>query len=53
MYVRKGTTQAQIKAQIEKVEHELNASRRLSREDRQALYDELDYLYSFIQEGMA
>ena len=53
MYVRKNTTQAQIQAQIERVENELNANWRLTKEDRQALHDELDYLYSFIQEGMA
>ena len=51
MYVRSTTTQAQIQAQIERVENELSANWRLSKEDRQALYDELDYLYSFVQEG--
>lgn len=53
MYVRSYTTQRQIRAEIERIEQELNANRHLTTEDRQALHDELDYLYSFVQEGMA
>lgn len=49
MYVRANTTQAEIKAEIERIEDELNHGR-LTAWDRQALHDELDYLYSFVKE---
>lgn len=49
MYVRAYTTQAEIKAEIERIEDELNRGR-LTTWDRQALHDELDYLYSFVKE---
>lgn len=47
MYVGPGTTQKQIKAEIARIEDEL-AYCRLTTEDRQALHEELDYLYSFL-----
>ena len=53
MYVRSYTTQAQIKSEINRIEEELNTNWRLTKWDRIALHDELDYLYSFVQEGMA
>lgn len=48
MYVRAYTTQAEIKAEIECIEDELNHGR-LTAWDRQELHDELDYLYSFLE----
>lgn len=53
MYVRSYTTQRQIQAEIERIEQELSANWRLSKEDRQALHDELDYLYSFVNAAEA
>lgn len=49
MYVRAYTTQGEIKAEIRRIEDELNHER-LTAWDRQALHDELDYLYSFVKE---
>lgn len=49
MYVRSYTTQAQIKAEIRRIKDELNRGC-LTAWDRQALHDELDYLYSFVKE---
>lgn len=48
MYVTKNTTQEEIKAKIEKIEDELNTSWHLTKWDREALHDELYYLYSFV-----
>ena len=50
MYVTVGTTRSQINREIEAIEEELNTSRFLTLEDRIALHDELDYLYSFVEE---
>ena len=52
MYVTKFTTEKQITAEIKKIEEELNENRWLSAEDRIALHDELDYLYSFLPKGV-
>lgn len=49
MYVRSYTTQAEIKAEIKRIEDELDHGC-LTAWDRQALHDELDYLYSFVKE---
>lgn len=48
MNVTTGTTQEDIKAEIEKIEEELNTSWHLTRWDREALHEELYYLYSFV-----
>ena len=48
MYVTAGTSKKQILIQIENIENELNTNSGLSAIDRIALRDELDYLYSFV-----
>lgn len=47
MYVRPTTTQEEIANEILRIERELKRSD-LSDTDRQALHDELDYLWSFL-----
>lgn len=48
MYVRPETTEKQIRREIEAIEEELRENKYLSDIDRISLYDELDYLESFL-----
>lgn len=50
MYVTPTTTKQQIEDEIEVIEDELHRSRGMSEIDRIAMYDELDYLKSFLSE---
>ena len=51
MYVRAYTTKEEIVSKIRSIEEELNENKYLDKYDRMTLHDELDYLYSFINEG--
>ena len=50
MYVRAYTTKEEIVSKIRSIEEELNENKYLDKYDRMALYNELDYLYSFIND---
>lgn len=47
MYVTSSTTEADILRRIAEIENELNSCR-MDPEEREALYDALDYLNSFL-----
>lgn len=49
MYVTNGTTQKEIKNEIKRIEAELQYPA-IPAEVRESLHEELDYLYSFVQE---
>lgn len=49
MYVTFGTTQKEIKNEIKRIEAELQYPA-IPAEVRESLHEELDYLYSFVQE---
>lgn len=49
MYVRSNTTQAEIKAEIDKLEEELGKTPFELKFERQCILEELEYLWGFVE----